>query len=268
MVSLSKEILSIVYSKYPQLKSKKLKGIPVVLYRDGFIQRLNIYYGTHNTTSEVGVMQILYDEKGNIVDEETFDKLDYDREYHEPTIDDIYNGYRDYHRFNLRDDMVCFETITMHLGTEEQYQEVMNFRYDTRGMLHRLPAVTTLFTDDKWIDEMECHFNPYEFTDYEERDYFKLHLWSRFQEIKKEAYETIPPKNCPSLDGIEDWNKPIYKLTHRLLKKYLSTKWAGGEQLNVFRYMAFKYTFKGKEKTYKQIANNWAVNAYQNELKI
>ena len=265
MISLSKEILSIVYSKYSDLKSKNLKAVPIELYRDGFLRRLNIFYGTHNTTSEVGVMQIKYDEKGNIVDKKTFEKLDYDREYHQPSIDDIYDNRSRFKRLNLRDDMLCFEAITMHLGTEEQYQEVINFRYDTRGMLHRLPLVPT---DEEWIDDIEVHFNPYEFTDFEEQDCFKLKLWSRFQQIKKETYEILPPDNCPEYDNVENWNKPIYKLTHRLLKKYLSTKWAGGEQLNVFRYMAFKYTFKGQIKTYKQIANNYSTMAYRNDLVI
>lgn len=268
MISLSKEILSIVYSKYPELKSKKLKAYPILLYRNGYPQRVNIFYGTFNTTSEVGVMQILYDDKGNIVDEKTFNKLDYDRKYHEPSVDDIYSGYGPYVRHDLESDMVCFHKITEHLGTMDQDFEVNDFRYDTRGVLHRLPDVTTQYGSGDWIDDMEVHFNPYEFTDFEEQDFFKLKLWSKFQQIKKDVYDTIPPKNCPSYKVRDDWTKPIYKLTHRLLKKYLSTKWADGEQLNVFRYMAFKYSFKGEIKTYKQIANNWSVNAYQKDLKI
>ena len=269
MIKLDKQILKEIRKEYPKLdcKDSDISATPVSLYNSGHPKRVNVHLGSTMSRSNATLLQLLYDENNVRVDEDKFYSLPSRRLIDRPTPESI--CWNEYPIHNLRDDMCAFHIITECIGSEQQDYDVLEFRYNTRGLLDRFPPITK--RDTEWLDMFDLDYVLGEgLVAPKEVEMFNI-MWKKFERVVKYIYNALPPKDCPSIKGIKNVpkKKPIYEFTHEMVKAHLSNdNWTKGNKQNIYKWIAIKYTFGGKFKTWKSIQDDYSTMASRKGLLV
>tara|TARA_R100000655_G_scaffold107011_1_gene156917 strand:+ start:94 stop:732 length:639 start_codon:yes stop_codon:yes gene_type:complete len=106
------------------------------------------------------------------------------------------------------------------------------------------------------------HFDSDEF-----EEYFLNVSYDLFKDSKVRAkiiQDCLPPLDCPSLKSVKNYNKPMRNKILEYIEKYKGAKWTNGEDINICRWLALKYTFNKKHISYQKLYNNLKAYNYQN----
>ena len=256
MYKIDKETLQDIQSKYPYIKRHDINQTINDVHPNGMPTSIELHEGERETTSYHSLKRICYDAEGNIVDEEI-------------RIDRGDNAIYDFDEVTLntlQDEVELLQIRAYRFASEEQFYQIKMFRYYWLGLLDRIPPMLDVLP-----------LLPTETTTDSDNMYYELRSKDQEKKFHKKYNELMDlaitlkeergrPIGCPSLIKVKTWNKQIYLLVQKYKKKYWGKDWVDSELMNICKYLALRYKFKGEWKHPRNILNSFSQASHRTSL--